>query len=174
MIPSYSRPLAPIQLRTSQNASQLTASRLIGLATALPKAPPLPSSFFCIKASQLCSTSSPSRNPKTKPTNTPQSFAQTFSSPSQLPPSHVHQRHLRATDRRLNSPRTADFSPRLSATLHNQVLRHLQLHPQEADLPTTECQHSPNPRLELRLTVPFENIGIALFRPLQTSSRLLH
>jgi hypothetical protein len=173
MIPSYSKRLARIQLRTSQNASRLTASRSIGLATALLKAPSPPSSFFCITGSQLYSTSSLSRNPKHRPTNTPQNLAQTPSSLSQLSPSHVHQRHLRPIDRLLNSPRTANFSPRLSATLHNQVLRHLQPSPPgsrttyyemstlsqpqtpaTADSPLREHRHSPVQTVTDQLETP--------------------
>ena len=129
MIQLYSERLAQICSRTNNTTSQLAASQLRVLAAAPLTVSPPPLSFFSTKASQLRSTSSLSRPQRKRLANTPQSIAQTLSSPSHLPSSHVRQRHLRAADTRLNFPRKAEVSPRLSATLHHHILLHLRLSP---------------------------------------------
>lgn len=109
MIAPYSKRLAQINSSTNKTTSQLTTSQLGVIATAPLTIPP-PSSFFSTKASQLRSTSSLSRPQRKTLANTPQRIAQTFSSPSHLPPSRAYQRHLRAADTRLSVPKV---SPRL-------------------------------------------------------------
>src|SRR5271168_4701893 len=103
MIAPYSKRLAQINSSTNKTTSQLTTSQLGVVATA-PFAIPPPSSFFSIKASQLRPTSSLSRPQRKTLANTPQKIAQTFGSPSHLPPSRARQRHLRAADTRLSVP----------------------------------------------------------------------
>jgi hypothetical protein len=129
MIPLYREHLAQICSRTNNTTSQLAASQLGVLAAAPLTVSPPPSSSFSTKATQPRSTSSLSRPQRKRLANTPQSIAQTLSSRSHLPSSYVRQRHLRAADTRLNFPRKAEVSPRLSATLHHHVLLHLRLSP---------------------------------------------
>jgi hypothetical protein len=127
MIPSYSKRLAQIHSRTNKTTAQVTAFQLGVLAAPPFTTPASPSSPLSSKASQPHSACSLSDTQTTRLANTPQSIVQAPSSQSQLKPSHVHQRYLRVADRRLNCPRTAEVSPRLSATLHHHIFRHLRL-----------------------------------------------